>query len=73
MTSNRRLATRVTTFIFALLLALPMASQAASDEDLAAMRAQIQALSDRLDRLETENRELAATNAELAKENPQTQ
>ena len=72
MTSNRRLATTVTTFTLALLLALPIASQAASDEDLATMRVQLQALGDRLDLLETENRELAAANAELAQVNQQT-
>jgi len=72
MTSNRRLSTPIYTFVFTFLLALPIASQAASDKDFAAMRAQLQALSERLDRLETENRELAAANAEMAKANQQT-
>ncbi len=72
MTSSRRLTTRIYTFVLAFLLALPMASQAASEEDFAAMRAQMKALSERLDRLEAENRELAAANAEMVKANQQT-
>jgi hypothetical protein len=49
------------------LMMSPIITQAASDEDFAAMRAQLKALSERLDRLEAENRELAAANAELTK------
>ncbi|MCP4048263.1 MAG: hypothetical protein GY732_19985 [Gammaproteobacteria bacterium] len=56
----------------ALLLLSPIITQAASDEDFAAMRAQMQALSDRLDRLEAENRELTAANAELTKTSQET-
>jgi hypothetical protein len=55
-----------------LLLLSPVVSQAASDEDLAAMRAQIIALSERLDRLEAENRALTAANAELARTDQET-
>jgi hypothetical protein len=62
------LATTVCTFM----LLLPVASQAASDEDFATMRAQLAALTERLDRLEAENRELVAANAEMAKANQQT-
>ncbi len=58
---------RITTAICTLLLLSPVISQAASDEDIATMRAQMMALSERLDRLEAENRALAAANAELTK------
>ena len=47
------------------LFALPGAALAVSDEEIAAMRLQIQALSERLDKLEAENRELVARNEEL--------
>lgn len=56
-----------------LLLTMPVVSQAASDEELATMRAQLQALSARLDRLEAENRELTAANEALMKSNRQTE
>ena len=72
MASQRRMSTRITTLICTLMLALPVASQAASDEDLATMRAQLQALSERLDRLEAENRALTNSNAELVKNTQQT-
>ena len=72
MASQRRMSTRITTLICTFMLALPVASQAASDEDLATMRAQLQTLSERLDRLEAENRELTKTNAELVKDTRQT-
>jgi len=72
MASQRRMSTRITTLICTFVLALPIASQAASDEDLATMRAQLQALSERLDRLEAENRELTNANAELPKNTQQT-
>jgi len=55
-----------------LLLLSPVVAQAASDEELAAMRAQMQALSERLDRLEAENRQLSAANAELLKNSQET-
>lgn len=69
MTFQRRIPIRISTLICSFLIALPVASQAASDEDLAAMRAQLQALSERLDRLEVENRALTNANAERAKTN----
>ncbi len=62
----------VATTLFALLLLSPVVTQAATDEDLAAMREQLMALTRRLDRLEAENRELAAANAEMAQNNQQT-
>jgi hypothetical protein len=55
-----------------LLLSSPVIAQAASDEDFAAMRAQMMALSERLDRLEAENKALTQANAELAKSNQET-
>jgi hypothetical protein len=61
-----------TTLLCALLLSLPVTSQAASDDELAAMRAQLLALSERLDRLEAENRALTAANAEMAKTTQET-
>ena len=72
MASQRRMSTRITALICTFLLALPIASQAASDDDLAALRAQFQAMSERLDRLEAENRALTAANAELVKNNQDT-
>jgi hypothetical protein len=48
------------------LLLSPQVTLAASDEDLAAMRVQLQALSQRLDRLESENRALTSSMAEMA-------
>ncbi len=72
MASQRRMPTRITTLICTYILALPVASQAASDEDLAALRAQFQVMNERLDRLEAENRALTATNAELLKNNQAT-
>jgi len=66
--------TRVGTTIVActLLLLSPLVTLAASDEDMAAIRAQLLALTKRLDRLEAENRELAATNTEMVKSNQKT-
>jgi hypothetical protein len=49
-----------------------MIAQAASDEDFAALRAQMMALSERLDRLEAENKALTQANAELAKSSQET-
>lgn len=65
-------STRAFTFILTLLLALPAVSQAASDEDLAALRAQIKALSQRLDQLEAENQKLAASNSDLKRSSEAT-
>ena len=62
----------VLTMICTFTLLMPLVSQAASDDELAAMRAQLQAMSERLDRLEAENRALASTNEELAKTSQQT-
>jgi len=53
------------------MLMSPVVAQAASDEDIAEMRAQLLALSQRLDRLEAENSELKSANAELVKINQQ--
>ena len=60
-----------TTFCTLLLLA-PVVTQAASSDELAAMRAQLTALTERLDRLEAENRALSSANAEMLKNNQQT-
>jgi hypothetical protein len=49
-----------------------VAAQAATEEDFATMLAQMQALSDRLDRLEAENKTLTAANAELTINTQQT-
>lgn len=72
MASKRRISSQIATLICTFVLALPVTSQASSDEDMAAMRAQLQALSDRLDRLEAENQALTAANAEMAKTNQET-
>jgi hypothetical protein len=53
-------------------LLLPVLAQAATDEDFTAMRAQMMAMSERLDRLEAENRALTAANAELMKSSQET-
>jgi len=63
---------RFMTTLCTLFLLSPVLAQAASDEDLAAMRDQMMALSERLDRLEAENRALTAANAELVKTNQET-
>jgi len=63
---------RIISALCTLLLLSPVVTQAASDEDLAEMRAQMMALSERLDRLETENRALTAANAELVKSSEET-
>jgi hypothetical protein len=60
------------TTLCALLLLSPLTVQAATEDELAAMRAQLQALSERLDRLEAENRELTAANSELRKDSSET-
>ena len=69
MVTSKNLRYKIITTLCTVVLLLPVISQAASDEDLAAMRTQLQALSERLDRLEAENRELTITNAELVKTN----
>jgi hypothetical protein len=68
----RKLQSRISITLFTLLLLSPVFAQAASDEDFAAMRAQMMALSERLDRLEAENRALTAANAELVKSTQET-
>ena len=70
--SYKKIRYQVITTLCTLLLLSPVAAQAATEEDFAAMRAQMQALSDRLDRLEAENKALAAANAELTKNTQQT-
>jgi len=72
MLTHRKTRYRILITLATLLLLSPVVTQAASDEDFAAMRAQMQALSERLDRLEAENRELTAANAELQKSNEET-
>lgn len=62
----------IATSLCALMLLSPVVTQAASDDDLADMRAQLLALSERLDRLEAENRELTAANAKMVKSNQDT-
>ena len=62
----------IATTICALMLLSPVVTQAASDEDFAALRAQLTALAERLDRLEAENRALTTANAEMAQSNQQT-
>jgi len=71
MAPYRRFSTRIIALVCVVALTLPLAAQAASDDDLAAMRAQLLALSERLDRLEAENRALATSNAELSKASQQ--
>ncbi len=72
MVTYKKMLSRFSVTLFTLLLLSPVLAQAASDEEFAALRAQMMALSERLDRLEAENRELAATNAELAQSNQET-
>ena len=72
MVTTKKIRHKIAIVLVTLLLLSPVVTQAASDEDLAAMRAQLAALSERLDRLEAENRELAATNAQLVQSNQQT-
>lgn len=68
----KKIRYRVITTLCTLILLSPVAAQAATDEDFAAMRAQMQALSERLDRLEAENKALTAANAELTKNTQET-
>ena len=72
MMTYNKIRSRITISLFTLLLLAPVVTLAASDEDFAAMRAQMMALSERLDRLEAENRALTAANAEMAKSNQET-
>jgi hypothetical protein len=63
---------RASIALFTILLLSPVLAQAASDEEIATMRAQMMALAERLDRLEAENRALTAANAELVKSTQET-
>jgi len=72
MMTFKKMRHLIASTLFSLLLLSPVVTQAASDEDLAAMREQLMALTKRLDRLEAENRELSAANAEMAQNNQQT-
>lgn len=63
---------RITVTLCTLLILSPTIAQAVTDEDFAAMRAQMAALSARLDQLESENRALTAANEELAKSSQET-
>lgn len=51
--------------VFTVLLSSPGKAHAATDEEIEAMRVQLNALSQRLDKLEAENQVLSASNAEL--------
>jgi len=72
MLTYKKIRYRITTALCTLMLLSPVVTQAASDEDLAEMRTLMMALSERLDRLEAENRELTAANAELVKDSQET-
>jgi hypothetical protein len=72
MVTYQQMRHGIATVLCTLLLSSPVVVNAASDEDFAAMRAQLQALSERLDRLEAENRALTEANAELTKANQET-
>jgi len=63
---------RITVILCTLLFLSPTIAQAVSDEDFAAIRAQMAALSARLDKLESENRALTAANEELTKSSQET-
>jgi len=69
---DKKIRYLVVTTICAFTLSMPLVSQAASNDELAAMRAQLQAMSERLDRLEAENRELATANEKLKDSSQQT-
>ena len=68
----KRIRFQIITTLCTLLLLSPLVTQAASDDDFAAMRAQLLAFSERLDRLEAENKALTTANAELVKNNQET-
>jgi len=72
MVTHKIILSRIKVTLFTLVLLSPVLAQAASDEEFAALRAQMMALSERLDRLEAENRELTTANAELAKSSQET-
>jgi hypothetical protein len=68
----KKLQHRTLVAVCVLLLSSPVIAQAASDEDFAALREQMMALSERLDRLEAENKALTQANAELARSSQET-
>ncbi|NOR20184.1 MAG: DUF3373 family protein, partial [Xanthomonadales bacterium] len=68
----KNIQTLFTSALCVLFLSTPVVAQAASDEDLSDLRAQLLALSERLDRLEAENKSLSASNAELLRSNQET-
>jgi hypothetical protein len=72
MLTAKKIRLGIATTLIVLLVFSPVATQAASDEEIAAIRAQMKALTERLDALEEENRALAAANADLEKANRQT-
>ena len=72
MMNYNNIRTGFTRTLCVLCLLTPVIGQAASEDELTAMRAQLLALSDRLDRLEAENRSLSNSNAELLQSNQQT-
>lgn len=72
MVTHKIVLSRISVTLFTLVLLSPVLAQAASDEEFAALRAQMMALSERLDRLEAENRELTTANAELVKSSQET-
>jgi len=72
MMTYKKTQAMFTSAICVLFLSTPVVTQAASDEDLSALRAQLLALSERLDRLEDENRSLSASNAKLLRANQET-
>jgi hypothetical protein len=72
MMTYRKIRFGLSIALSALLLMAPVISQAASDEDMAAMRAQLLAFSERMDRLETENRALTTAIAAMAENNQET-
>jgi hypothetical protein len=72
MMTYKNIQAMFTSAICVLFLSAPVVTQAASDADLSALRAQLLALSERLDRLEDENRSLSASNADLLRANQET-
>ena len=67
MKSNRHLLGCISTLYCSLFLVMPVNSHAAVEQELAQMRALLHSMSERLDRLELENRGLTNTNAALIK------
>ena len=72
MVSSKSKRLLAATTLCTLMLTAPLVTQAATDEDLASMRAQLAALAERMDRLEAENRTLTTANAELTQTNQKT-